>query len=320
MTADTGVSARRVGVIGAGFMGGGIAAEMALRVAELESVYVWDAVDGAAARAVERGRDVARILVDAGVLEPAQVESRLAHLRAVHTMEEAVHRAEYVAEVVPEDLALKQEVFRRLDAAADPTTVLASNTSGYDPADLARGLTHPERVVVAHYFGPAYLIPAVEVVPHAGTAEWAVARTEALLSAAGKRPIRLGKFVPGFVANRLQQALFREALWLIREGVATPEGIDELVRTSFGPRLADLGPMTVADFAGLDVYASLATNVWPTLSNEHAQIAPPPELAQHTASGRLGAKAGAGFYDWPDDRRAAITALRDAALARALRR
>ena len=319
MTTDTGALVRRVGVIGAGFMGGGIGAEMALRVADLESVAVWDAVDGAAGRAVERGRDVARSLVDAGVLDPTQVEARLARLCAVATLEEAVHGAEYVAEVVPEDLALKQDVFRRLDAAADPTTVLASNTSGYDPADLARGLTHPERVVVAHYFGPAYLIPAVEVVPHAGTAEWAVARTEALLSAAGKRPIRLGKFVPGFVANRLQQALFREALWLIREGVATPEGIDELVRTSFGPRLAALGPMTVADFAGLDVYASLATNVWPTLSNEPAASAPPAELARHTAARRLGAKAGAGFYDWPDDRRAEVTALRDAALARALR-
>ena len=310
---------RRAAAIGAGFMGGGIAAELALRVASLERVTLWDPVDGAAAKAIARAADVARILVDAGALDPAHVETRLARLRATSTLEEAVDGAEYVAEVVPEDLPLKQEVFRRLDAAASPTAVLASNTSGYDPADLARGLTHPERVVVAHYFGPAYLIPAVEVVPHAGTADWAVARTEALLRDAGKRPIRLGKFVPGFVANRLQQALFREALWLMREGVATPEAIDELVRTSFGPRLAALGPITVADFAGLDVYASLATNVWPTLSTEAAAGAPPDELAAHIAVGRVGAKAGAGFYDWPDERRAQITALRDAALARALR-
>jgi 3-hydroxybutyryl-CoA dehydrogenase len=124
--------------------------------------------------------------------------------------------------------------------------------------------------------------------------------------------------VPGFVANRLQQALFREALYLLREGVATPEAIDELVRTSFGPRLAALGPVTVADFAGLDVYASLATNVWPTLSTESAQEAPPPELAERVAASRLGAKANAGFYDWPEDRRAAVTARRDTALSRAL--
>src|SRR5688500_2531154 len=98
MTADKGAPVRRVGVIGAGFMGGGIAAEMALRVAELESAAVWDAVDGAAGRAVERGRDVARTLIDAGALEPAQVESLRPRLRAVATLEEAVDGAEYVAE------------------------------------------------------------------------------------------------------------------------------------------------------------------------------------------------------------------------------
>ena len=309
---------RRAAVIGAGFMGGGIAAELALRVRTLERVTLWDASDGAAKTAVTRARDVARTLVDAGVLAADDVEPHLAKLSAATTLDEAVAGAEYIAEAVPEDLALKQDVFRRLDAAADPDAVLASNTSGYDPADLARGLTHPERVLVAHYFGPAYLVPAVEVVPHAGTASWAVERTEALLQAAGKRTIRLGKFVPGFVANRLQQALFREALWLVRQGVAGPAQIDELVRHSFAPRLAALGPMAVADFAGLDVYASLATNVWPTLSTEPADTAPPQELADLVRANRLGVKTGAGFYDWPEARRAEVAARRDTALARAL--
>ena len=300
-------------------MGGGIAAELALRVPSLETVTLWDAIPGAAQRAIDRAPDVARILVDAGILPATDVESRLPRLRAAATLEEAVAGAAYVAEAVPEDLSLKQSVFRRLDAATDPTAVLASNTSGYDPADLARGLAHPDRVVVAHYFGPAYLIPAVEVVPHAGTAPWAVERTVDLLDSAGKRTIQLGKFVPGFVANRLQQALFREALWLVRNGVASPDQIDELVRYSFAPRLAALGPMAVADFAGLDVYASLATNVWPSLSVEPARDAPPRELAEAAAQDHLGVKTGAGFYDWPADRRAEFTARRDAALSRALR-
>ena len=318
MSRPTEQPVRHAAVIGAGFMGGGIAAELALRVESLERVTLWDAADGAAENAIARARDVARILVDAGVLDPAHVEDRLKRLHSAATPREAIDGAQYVAEVVPEDLALKQQVFHRLDSVAPPETVLASNTSGYDPAGLAQGLRHPERVVVAHYFGPAYLIPAVEVVPHAGTAAWAIERTEGILRAAGKRPIRLGKFVPGFVANRLQQALFREALYLMREGVATPEAIDELVRTSFAPRLAALGPITVADFAGLEVYASLATNVWPTLSNEPANDAPPSELAKRVAAGRAGAKANAGFYDWPADRRAEVTARRDAALSRAL--
>jgi 3-hydroxybutyryl-CoA dehydrogenase len=309
----------RAAVIGAGFMGSGIAAELALRVPQLEGVTLWDAQPGAARRAVERGREVADALVAAGVLQTTEADARLARLSAADALEDALAGAQYVAEAVPEDLALKQEVFRRLDAVAAPDAVLASNTSGFDPAALAEGLDHPERVLVAHYFGPAYLIPAVEVVPHAGTAAWATKTAIAVLRVAGKRPIPLGKFVPGFVANRLQQALFREALMLIREGVATPEGIDEVVRFSFGPRLAALGPVTVADFAGLDVYASLATNVWPTLSAEPASDAPPQEIAQRTAAGQLGAKSGAGFFEWPADRRAEVTARRDAALSRALK-
>ncbi len=131
--------------------------------------------------------------------------------------------------------------------------------------------------------------------------------------------MRLGKFAPGFVANRLQQALFREALHLVREGIATPEAVDEVVRFSFGPRLAALGPFTVADFAGLDVYASLAQNVWPTLSAETAEEAPPAELASNIQGGRVGTKAGAGFYDWPTDRLQRVTARRDRALSGALR-
>lgn len=330
---------RRVAVVGAGFMGGGIAAELALRAA-VETVRVWDPVAGAAQRAVERAPDVAQALVDAGVLSADRAAARLGRLTAAHTLEEAVADVAYVAEAAPEDLAVKQELFRRLDAVAPAEAVLASNTSGYDPADLSQGVAHPERVLVAHYFGPAYLIPLVEVVPHRGTAEWAVGRTLSLLASAGKRPVRLGKFAPGFVANRLQQALFREALSLVRQGNATPEAIDEVVRFSFGPRLAALGPFTVADFAGHDVYASLARSVWPTLSTElsielsvpggaapddaasagSASAAWPPELAAGVAAGRLGTKSGAGFYAWPDGPLRQVTARRDQALIEALRR
>jgi 3-hydroxybutyryl-CoA dehydrogenase len=140
-----------------------------------------------------------------------------------------------------------------------------------------------------------------------------------LLTAAGKRPARLERFVPGFIANRLQQALFREALFLLREGIAPAEAIDAVVRYSFGPRLAALGPFAVADFAGHDVYAALATNVWPTLSAESAAGALPPELAASVAAGRLGAKTGAGFYAWPEETRRRVTARRDRALRAMLR-
>jgi len=224
--------------------------------------------------------------------------------------------ADYVAEAVSEDLPLKQALFRDLDVLARPEAVLASNTSSYDPAALAAGLAHPERVLVAHYFAPAYLIPLVEVVPHAGTAPAAVQRTLSLLREAGKLPILLGAFAPGFVANRLQQALFREALALVRHGIATPEQLDTVVRWAFGPRLAALGPFATADLAGLDVYAAIAAAVWPSLSAEQGT---PPEVAARQARGELGAKTGRGFYEWTPARWAEVVARRDAALAAALR-
>ena len=311
---DAAPAVRRVAVAGAGLMGSGIAAELALRPGEVESVRLWDPAPGAADRAVAGAGAVAEALVAAGVLDAAVAQARLTRLGAAPTLAAALEGAEYVAEAAPEDLPLKQALFAQLDAAAAPEAVLASNTSGYDPAALAAGTKRPERVLVAHYFAPAYLIPLVEVVPHAATASWAVERTVALLAAAGKRPVRLERFVPGFVANRLQQALFREALFLLREGIAPAEAIDSVVRYSFGPRLAALGPFAVADFAGHDVYAALATNVWPTLSAESAAGALPPELAASLAQGRLGAKSGAGFYPWPEDRRQRATAQRDGAL------
>jgi 3-hydroxybutyryl-CoA dehydrogenase len=311
---------RHAAVVGAGFMGGAIAAELALRVPQIDSVRVWDEGDGIAERAVARARDVAGLLSQASVVSAQEVEQRLARLRPAATMAEALDGVAYAAEAVPEELPLKQEVFERLDRLAAPQTVLASNTSGFDPAHLAHGLTHPERVLVAHYFGPAYLIPLVEVVPHRGTAEWAVARTLALLNQAGKHPVRLSRFVPGFVGNRLQQALFREALSLVREKVVTPEAVDEVVRFSFGPRLAALGPFTVADFAGLDVYASIIRHIWPTLSNESAAQVLPPEVASRIDANHLGTKTGAGFYDWPEERLRDRTTRRDTALVDALRR
>lgn len=309
----------RIAVIGAGFMGGGIAAEFALRLAHEVRVAIWDPKPGAAEAAVERARAVAAILVQAEALDASEGEARLRRLVAVETLEEAVDGAAYIAEAVPEHLPTKQATFRDLDRVTSPEAILASNTSGFDPAALAEGLTHPERVVVAHYFGPAYLIPLVEVVPHPGTEPGIAERTAEILRAAGKRPAILGRFAPGFVANRLQQALFREALHLAREGIATPEVIDAVVRHSFGARLAALGPFTVADFAGLDVYASLATNVWPDLSNETAADGPPPELASHLDDGTVGTKAGAGTYQWSPERLAAVTARRDQILTLALR-
>jgi 3-hydroxyacyl-CoA dehydrogenase len=298
----------RIAVVGAGFMGGGIAAEFALRLGHDVRVAVWDPKPGAAEAAVERARAVAAILVQAEVVDAADAEARLHRMVAVATIEEAVDGAAYIAEAVPEHLPTKQAIFHDLDRVASPDAILASNT-----------LTHPERVVVAHYFGPAYLIPLVEVVPHAGTAPGIAEQTAEILRAAGKRPAILGRFAPGFVANRLQQALFREALHLAREGIATPEVIDAVVRHSFGARLAALGPFTVADFAGLDVYASIATNVWPDLSNETAADGPPPELASHLDDGTVGTKAGAGVFEWSPERLAAVTARRDQILTLALR-
>jgi 3-hydroxybutyryl-CoA dehydrogenase len=235
-------------------------------------------------------------------------------LAGLHTdIAEAVAGAGLVIESVPEELALKQAVLGAAERAAGAAAVLATNTSSLPLGALAGALARPERFLALHWFNPAHLIPLVEVVPSERTDEAVVERAVAALTAAGWRPRVLRRAVPGYLANRLQYALIREALALLEAGVADAEAIDAALTDCLGPRWAVIGPLRSTDLAGLDTAVSVARELYPSLSA--AREVPEALLALQRA-GRLGARAGEGFYRY-DDPEAAARA-RDRALTAVL--
>jgi 3-hydroxybutyryl-CoA dehydrogenase len=211
------------------------------------------------------------------------------------SLEQAAGGANLVIESVPESPALKAQLLAAAERVAAQDSVLATNTSSLPLARLAEALARPERFLGWHWFNPADLVPLVEVVATDTTdpavVEWSVAR----LTELGKRPLTLRCPPPGFLANRLQYALIREALQLVQDGHATPEQIDAVITECLGPRWAAIGPMRSSDLAGIPTAVAVATELYPQLSA--AQL-PQPLLRRLEREGRLGARAGAGFYDY----------------------
>jgi 3-hydroxybutyryl-CoA dehydrogenase len=255
------------------------------------------------------GRNIARVFATAGT-EVALYSRTVATLeQARRALEEtgadgvtytdaigqAVEGVEVVIESVPESLALKQAVLADAERAAPPDVVITSNTSSLSLEEIATSLVRPDRFLGWHWFNPAHLMPLVEVVvttaTDPGLIEWSLAR----LVAAGKRP-SLAPAIDGFLVNRLQYALIREALALVDDGRATPEQIDAAVTDCLGPRWAVIGPMRSSDLAGIATAAAVASRLYPQLS-----VAREPQevLTRLVREGRLGAAAGAGFYEYP---------------------
>lgn len=205
--------------------------------------------------------------------------------------------SDWVIEAVPETLSLKQRLFSELEAACPTRTVFASNTSTLLPSMIARNLKHPERLLVAHYWNPAHLLPLVELVPHPRTDRTVLERTRVLLQACGKLPVVLKKEVPGFIGNRLAFALQREAMSIVAQGVASPEEVDTVAMAGFGRRIPVSGIFGTADLGGLDVYAAICNLIFPDLSAEKET---PAVLKELVAKGRLGVKSGAGWWSYSE--------------------
>ncbi|MBY6263670.1 3-hydroxyacyl-CoA dehydrogenase family protein [Azospirillum sp. 412522] len=293
---------QRIAIIGGGLMGHGIAQAFAVaghRVAIQEP--------DAGRRATIPGH-VRRNLQALG--------EDLAAADLIHPQEslaDAVADADIVIEAVPEDLALKQRILAAVEAAAPPHALLASNTSVIPITRIMEPLADKTRAMGTHWWNPPYLIPLVEVVQTADTADAAVAAMIGLLTAIGKTPVHVRKDVPGFIGNRLQHAMWREAIALVQNGVCDAETVDAVVKASFGRRLAVLGPLENADLVGTDLTLAVHEHVLPDLDRSPAPL---PLLRDLVASGRLGMKAGAGFRNWAEGEREEISA----ALAAHLRR
>ena len=207
-----------------------------------------------------------------------------------------------VIECIPEKLALKQALFADLLTHASSGTVLASNSSSFPISASAEGLPTQARMLGLHFFMPAHLVPLVEVVLGPQSDMVQAERLCAYMRGCGSVPVLVRKDKPGFLANRLQHALAREAFAMIDEGVATAEDVDAAVRFGFGFRFLAAGPVMQRDHAGLDVHCAAAATMYPSLSNTDQ---PSLALRDRVAAGRLGMKTGAGFYAWPEDKRLA---------------
>jgi len=210
---------------------------------------------------------------------------------------------------VPEKIEIKHATLRRISAAARPDAIIGSNTSTILIGALAEAVDRPQRFLGVHFSNPAPFIPGVELIPHAHTDPAVLPVVERIVASTGKSTARV-KDATGFVLNRLQYALFHEATQIVEEGIASPEDVDTIVRTTFGFRLPFFGPFAIADMAGLDVYAfcyaSLQTR-WPD------RFATPPILGSLVADGKLGTKSGAGFLDVPAERIPELVAYRNRA-------
>ena len=218
-------------------------------------------------------------------------------------------------ECVPESLPLKRSVFAAMERHARPDALLTSNSSSFPISSIAEGLATGQRMFGLHFFMPAHLVPLVEVVCGAAS-DAALAQTLVqLMRTSGKVPVLVRRDLPGFLANRMQHALAREAFALIDAGVATPEDVDAAVRFGFGFRLLAAGPVLQRDHAGLDVHCAAAATMYPTLA---AGVEPAAVLRQHVARGELGMKAGRGFYEWTPETIAAERARYEALLRAAL--
>jgi 3-hydroxybutyryl-CoA dehydrogenase len=284
----------RITVIGAGLMGHGIAQVFALAGHE---ITIYDAfaatLDTAKSRILTNLQDLGE---DTNAVERVTPQGDLA---------KAVREADYVVEAVLEDLPLKQRLLAEIEKHVRADTILASNTSVIPITKIMEGLAHRGRALGTHWWNPPFLVPLVEVIETQWTDPKVVAWTMALHADAGKKPAHVKKDVPGFIGNRLQHALWREAIALVEQGICDAETVDSVVKAAFGRRLAVLGPLENADMVGTDLTLAIHKTVLPDIDSRPR---PSPYLENLVKGGKLGFKSGEGFRKWTPDQKAKLRA------------
>jgi len=210
-------------------------------------------------------------------------------------LDSSLREADFVFEAITENLEAKQKLFLQIEKYCPERALMTSSTSGLSPTEISRGMKFSERMLVAHFWNPPYLVPLVEVVAGESTSNATIGKTLTFLRELGKEPVLLKKDIPGHIGNRIQHAMFREAIHLVEEGVATPEDIDRVILNSIGPRYSMIGPMEYLDSVGLNLTFAIHTYLLKNLADDKA----PQKLLQALCGqGNYGAKTGSGFYDW----------------------
>jgi len=286
-------SIRTIGIVGAGLMGHGIAQVFAFHG---YYVRIFD-VDPKILNAVpDRIRENAAIFEELGLLSPETVGSGLSNITLCSNLSEMVEGTQLVIEAISEKLSLKRATFCEIETIVAPDVILCSNTSAISINDIGKGLKHRERFLGTHFWNPPHIIPCVEVTLGEATADVIVETVFQLLVSVGKDPVKVLKDVPGFLGNRLQHAMWREAISMVEMGIASPEDIDKVVKNGFGLRCAFLGPLETADLAGIDLSREVHAYLFRFLSST---VKPSPILDDMCRENNLGAKTGQGFHRWP---------------------
>lgn len=292
---------QKMAVIGSGTMGHGIAKICA--AAGLE-VNMYDRSPEALKRGYDNILNILQEDVDNGVLTEEQSKAAYARVNAVSDLKKAVSDVDMVIEAVVEILDIKQAVFKELDEICDPRVILATNTSGLSPTAIAEKSVNKDRLVATHFWCPPELIPLVEVIPNNFTRPDIVEATAAWVEQIGKVPVKMKKECLGFIGNRMQYALLREAVHIYEQGWADFDEIDKAVEYSFGRRYPVTGPFRSADLGGVDIFYNASSYMFADLSKADF---PQETFKKIFEANKFGLKSGEGFYEWDEADAAAIT-------------
>ena len=283
---------KKVAVIGTGTMGPGIAQVLAQH--EIE-VQIFDIDPEQLKKARETLGANLNLMEQAGMLSDTGVADARNRIQNAASLTDAVRDADLVIEVIPEVMDLKTRLLSELDEICGPDTILASNTSGLSITKMAQSTRRPEKVVGMHWWNPPIIIPVIEIVKGESTGEDVLQTIDNLIRKIGKVPVLVKKDVPGFLGNRLQYALMREAIALLNEGVASAEDIDTMIKAGIGFKFPVMGPLETIDMAGLDIYYRVSQYLNKDLDKSDGAS---PIVAKMVEQGDLGLKSGKGFYDY----------------------
>jgi 3-hydroxybutyryl-CoA dehydrogenase len=272
------------------------------------NVRMYGRKDASIERAMKNIKETLNVYVENGIADEKEIPEILARIKGVTTLKEAAVDADFVIESIAENLEIKQKVWKEMEDYCTPDTIFATNTSGLSPTAISKVLDHPDRFVVAHFWNPPHLVPLVEVVPGQWTAQETVDTTWKLIEKIGKKPVPLKREALGFIGNRLQLALLREALYCVEAGIGTPEAVDAAVKYGIGRRLSTTGPLETADLGGVDIFYNIAAYLNADLCDSKEAS---PLLKECVDKGTLGAKTGTGLYNWTPEALAKIKRTRE---------
>ncbi len=298
----------KLGIVGAGLMGHALAQLFAMQG---HPVALFDNNHAVLESAPDRIRNNFRTFLELGLAVPEDVELCLGLISLCTSLRDAAQDSGIIIEAASEKLPLKQKIFSEIEDYVGPETLLCTNTSAISVSQIAEPLKRKERLVGTHFWNPPHIVPCVEVIRSSYTSDEVFETVYDFMKKAGKKPVKVLKDVPGFLGNRMQHALWREATSLVQAGIASPEDIDAVVKFGFGLRMPFLGPLETADLAGLDLTHDVHLYLFPFLENA---VTPLPILKDKLKDGKLGVKSLEGFHQWSREKVERVIQARDLVL------